>query len=48
MAVIDLATRFLPGTAGFGQHGWYRELTTYLNRTADSEERRILEVPHAG
>ena len=48
MAVIDLATRFLPGTAGFGQHGWYRELTTYLNRTAIRKSEEPVRFPTLG
>lgn len=30
--VIELASKFLPGTAGFGQNRWYPELTEYLRR----------------
>ena len=29
--VIDMVKKFLPGTTGFGQHGWYAELTSFLN-----------------
>ena len=47
-AVIDLAKRFLPGTAGFGQHGWYRELTTYLNRTQIRKSEESLRFPTLG
>jgi hypothetical protein len=30
--VIDMVGEFLPGTAGFGQHGWYSELASFFNR----------------
>jgi hypothetical protein len=29
--VVDMVGKFLPGTTGFGQHGWYAELTSFLN-----------------
>ncbi|WP_029115865.1 hypothetical protein [Mycobacterium sp. URHB0044] len=30
--LIDMVGKFLPGTTGFGQHGWYAELAKFLNR----------------
>ena len=32
----EIVERFLPGTTGYGQRGWYRELRTFIDRLAPS------------
>lgn len=44
-AVIDMVGKFLPGTTGFGQHGWYRELTRFLNKPPVRRGSNRVEFP---
>ena len=32
----EIVERFLPGTTGYGQRGWYRELRTFIDKLAPS------------
>jgi hypothetical protein len=43
--VIDMVGKFLPGTTGFGQHGWYAQLTSFLNSAPVRQEDGNVEFP---
>lgn len=43
--VIDMVGKFLPGTTGYGQHGWYAELTRYLNAPPVARGRNRVMFP---
>jgi len=43
--IIDMVEAFLPGTTGFGQHGWYQELVNYLTTNATTEGSEQIAFP---
>ena len=50
-AVIGLVEGFLPGTTRFGQHGWYEQLTNYLETRAvrpPAQGSEVFKFPDLG
>jgi hypothetical protein len=45
-AVIDMVETFLPGSTGFGQHGWYEQLVNYLTTVAARQGSNGTTFPH--